>query len=170
MVLWEFEYNDRGDLVHERKLRPDSTLINATRYSYDYKKREVEEIYYREQEEFMERRIYTYSRYKDLQKVRYYDKDGNVQLGWDMNCKKNKGDCRLKSYGESEKYEGSWIYKRDAYGNMLEETRLDREGEVDIKKSYQYTYDSRGNWIERIYFHNGEALEISFREIQYRES
>jgi len=171
MVLWEFAYNDRGDLVHEKKLMSDSTIINATRYSYDYKKWEVEEVYYTEDEEkFMEKRIYTYSRFQDLQKVRYYDRAGNIRLGWDMNCKQNKRDCMLKSYGESERFEGSWIYKRDAYGNMLEETRLDHEGEVDIKKSYQYTYDSQGNWVERIYFFNGEAQEISFREIQYRES
>ncbi|MEL6252365.1 MAG: hypothetical protein AAFR87_10185 [Bacteroidota bacterium] len=171
MVLWEFEYNDQGDLVHEKKLRPDSTIINATRYFYDYKKREVEEVYYKKvQEEFTERRVYKYSRYKDLQKVRYYDMAGNVRLGWDMDCKKNKQDCGLKSYGESEKFEGSWIYKKDKYGNKLEEIRLDREGELDLKKSYQYTYDSRGNWVERIYFFNGEAQEISFREIQYRES
>ena len=171
MVLWEFEYNDQGDLVHEKKLRPDSTIINATRYSYDYKKWEVEEVYYKEEEEkFMERRIYTYSRFQDLQKVRYYDRAGNVTMGWDLDCKKNKQDCKLKSYRESEKFDGSWIYKRDEYGNKLEEIRLDHEGELDLTRSYQYTYDSRGNWVERIYFFNGEAQEISFREIQYRES
>ena len=170
MVLWEFEYNDRGDLVHEKKLRPDSTLINATRYSYDYKKREVEEVSYYEQEEFKERRTYRYNRFKDSQRVRYYDKLGNITLGWDLDCKKNKQDCRLKSYRESAKFDGSWIYKKDEYGNKLEEIRLDHEGELDLKRSYQYTYDSRGNWVKRIYFFNGEAQEISFREIQYRES
>jgi hypothetical protein len=55
----------------------------------------------------------------------------------------------------------------DSHFNIVLDDYFAMNGTPIHHKSYQYTYDAKGNWITRIEFDNNEAFRIKEREIVY---
>ncbi|MET3537704.1 hypothetical protein [Chryseobacterium limigenitum] len=82
-----------------------------------------------------------------------------------------------KNGEQSSKYE--FTYNYDENGSVLTQTDLNENTTIEffpngLKKShqeftYEYIYDSSGNWIRKIIFKNGEKYSESIRKITYFE-
>ncbi len=58
------------------------------------------------------------------------------------------------------------LVKDDRY-NVVQDEGVSDDGQTVSHQSYQYTYDSVGNWIEKIFFDNNKPVKIIEREIGY---
>lgn len=63
-----------------------------------------------------------------------------------------------------------WINKYNDKGNIIEETSFYSSGKVEKKKTYKYDYDSDGNWLTKIEYHNDIPRYYYEREIGYYQS
>jgi len=55
----------------------------------------------------------------------------------------------------------------DNHFNTVENDTFSNDGKPEFQKSYQYTYDSIGNWIEKVEFNNNKPVKVVEREIGY---
>lgn len=60
-------------------------------------------------------------------------------------------------------------YKYDLNGAKTDEIYYDEIGHIKYHHNYEYKYDSKGNWIEKIHFYNGKPSSIIERKIKYYE-
>ncbi|MBI3239350.1 MAG: hypothetical protein HYZ43_11010, partial [Flavobacteriia bacterium] len=62
-------------------------------------------------------------------------------------------------------YTIDFIY--DKRGNIISEKMTHKRTESNYLKTFKYTYDTRGNWINKIEFFNGKDFNKTSRKITY---
>ena len=58
--------------------------------------------------------------------------------------------------------------KRDKFGNLKSLLHLNEQGDTIRFWTYQYLYDSKNNWIQKISYLDDKALNFIKREIKYK--
>ncbi len=82
------------------------------------------------------------------------------------NLKDEKGNVVEATFcGNCTSYTEKFVY--DYENNCIERTQFDAQGNLVFKVDYIYTYDKKGNWINRTTLLNGKLYCVHVREITY---
>ena len=163
-----YQYDKAGHKIAYNTYHTNGELIESWKYVNDNYGREIEVTYYNYKNPTLNQK-FTYQ----------YDKLGNVSTITKINIKtgqpqefwkyiyNNKGLVQiLETYKNS-----TLLYKititYDNYGNEKSLRTIDKEGNFIEEKQYQYTFDSNGNWTERIEYTNLFPKVIYVRDINY---
>lgn len=186
-----FEMDKKGDvkLIRQNKYYPvDTNQLSAGFYVW-YEIENYAKNGDRKQTSFEPKGVkvpairYEFNKYKGLEKTltdplwdtiaRYGDTimfsqsyDPIIYTSAKPNLKDEKGNVveaticdKYTSYTENFAY--------DYENNCVERTQFDAQGNLVFKVDYIYTYDEKGNWINRTTLLNGKLYCVYMREITY---
>ncbi len=129
------EYDTNWNLIFSAYYDADGSVLHSTSYEYNEEYTWMSETFYSGEMLAAER---TYS----------IDADGVTEL------------LTEKTYNE----DGSWIgMEYDLYGNQVIEIQSDAEGNVELDRRYEHTYDAEGNRTLTKTYNNGVLVE----EVEY---
>jgi YD repeat-containing protein len=161
---YKFIYDDNDRLAEKIEIDSKGVKVGLTRYKYDEKGRLIKE----------ETLLDDYSEWYDYS----YDSNGKINVKtWSDS---DEGTLEKVTYVYENKIlakefwenyadgviEGKVTYTYEK-GNEKEVIETDESGSIDTTWSYQYQYDSNGNWIEQIAIIDKEEIYIIEREIEY---
>lgn len=92
--------------------------------------------------------------------ISYYLGDTEILYQYDKN------QYLVKEKHKNEKDAWEVYYSRAKNGNVTEE-QIFRKGILDEKKTFIYTFDEKGNWVERTQYKNRTPVEVTERVIEY---
>jgi len=73
----------------------------------------------------------------------------------------------VKKFDENGKLSHWRDYSYNDKGKLVEEVHRNKKGEVEKKIVYNYEYDDKGNWTERITLVDGKARYVTERDYSY---
>ena len=159
--FYNMSYNDAGYLIEKNRYEPNGQLHSKDKYLYDNNGNMTEHSSYHSNGHLKYKYIYE------------YDKNGN--------------ETKITRYNSKKEIEMNEVYLYDPKSNLLNEMhKYNAEGkksysslylyndEKDITKieslldeKFQYRYDQRKNWIEKISFLDGFPETLTERIIEY---
>lgn len=163
-------YHPREGLVKDEKITFDSTGKTITTYSYGMNRVLTGTV---------EKRVFTAT--STIQEDTY-DRDGfltDYTITHDSaKHLMDKGVFRItyhsvmgadRRYHNEEPGDTEMVHHiiNDSHFNTVEDDEFSNTGKPTLQKSFQYNYDSIGNWIAKIQFNNNKAVKIIEREIVY---
>lgn len=160
-----YKYDEKGKILECTRVNKTISIIQKTtnRYSDEGNIVETKEC----RNGICNRYIYSMDSLgniiKNLQFDRYNTLIQTIKFEYNSNGKMVKEE---RIY-ENEDNIMTITYVYDEQGNKIEEHKTNTDGNLDIKISWEFTYDEKNNWIERIEFINDVPLLITEREIQY---
>jgi hypothetical protein len=164
-----YKYAENGNRTEENSYEADGSLSykygDAPKtYKYDEKGNKIETNIYRSDGSFRHKDKYKYDE-KGYKIERYYsNSDGRVVLVSTSKYDKkgNKIECNGCGWEAEDE-----TYKYDEKGNIIEYKGIFDNGFLLFKKSYEYEFDKRGNWIKQIEFLDGIPTYILERQYEY---
>ena len=165
-----YKYAENGNRTEENSYEADGSLSSkygdapTKTYKYDEKGNKIETNIYRSDGSFRNRDKYKYDE-KGYKIERYYsNSDGRVVLVSTSKYDKkgNKIECNGCGWEAEDE-----TYKYDEKGNIIEYKGIFDNGFLLFKKSYEYEFDKRGNWIKQIEFLDGIPTYILERQYEY---
>lgn len=135
-----FSYDKKGNLTEMKSYNSSGSIDGKATYKYDEKKNKIEEAWYNSEGHFNFKTLYKYDTKDKLVEEKYYD---------------------------GERLYATTTCKYDGKGNFIE--RLGKDEITDYKWTYQYTYDTKGNWIKKVEYLDNNYTYITEREIKYDE-
>lgn len=163
-----YHYDKTGHKIAYNTYHTDGELIESWKYVNDNNGREIEVTYHNYKNPILNQK-FTYQ-YNKLGKIHIITKinlkTGQPQEFWKYTYN-NRGLIQvLENYkNNSLMYKIVIIY--DNFGNEKSMRTTDKEGNFIEEKQYQYTFDSNGNWTERIEYTNLFPKVIYVRDINY---
>lgn len=169
---WNYEYNESNNkkkvsqTVLDEKTGKYREIIRT--YKYNNNKEVIEEnINYFD---FQEPRKYLFEYNKYGKKTKMYRRFGNSKIELYKKFEYNSNGKLLKEliYGGDDKIKLTKKYDYDSNGyikNVEESTSYYKKSKY--QKLYEYSLDSKKNWIEKIEFTNSDYITIKVREIEY---
>ncbi len=177
---------ENGNIYSKRKFKYDKNrnCILIQHYNNDNNLSMYQENKYDEEGNQIERNYYRLDTLKHKDKMKYnngncisvelYNQKGNLTAKYEK-IYDTKGKCiEMKSiiYYDGDKSITTTKYKYDKNENVVESNCYDENGEFRWNSIDKIEYDSKGNWITRIYYHNSEyesniILAYLEREIEY---
>ena len=130
------------------------------------------------------KQIYTYGKYGSVDKKIYIAEDGDTLMfvGIDRTVCDEKGRTTEESFLEpaddGELYpRRRLLHRYDDQGRAVETLYLDSDGHREALRTWQYEYDTKGNWIRQIisYSEGSESdipvktISVTTRKIEYYE-
>lgn len=161
---YKFIYDDNDRLAEKIEIDSKGVKVGLTRYKYDEKGRLIKE----------ETLFDDYSEWYDYS----YDSNGKINVKTWSDSDEGTLEKITYVYEDNilakefwENYadgvlEGKVTYTYEK-GNEKEIIETDASGNIDATWSYQYQYDSNGNWIEQTAIIDKEEIYIIEREIEY---
>ncbi len=166
------KYDDKGNKIEvvaiDNGLFTDKSkkFVKYTRV-FDSKGRVVELINYETSDSIRNKFTFKYDEKSNLSEKLMYSPDGTLNARYtykyDINGNLIEDDILLMPESKSFKRN---TYKYDDRKSLTEKKFFD-VGELDYTLSYQYEYDSNGNWIKVTYSENGTPRIIISRVIEY---
>ena len=160
-----YKYNNKNQKVSEVRYDKDSKVIFSIQYQYEGDNLIVKEVSNGDGEiEYMEKMSYTpkgeleikttLDNFDGTETIERYEYDSKGRKTSRIIEKNNEVSLKVR-------------YKYNDKGLLEELNVIDsKENPVDLR-SYTYTYDEKGNWIEKIITVNSEKKFIEKREITY---
>ena len=159
----KYKYDSKGNIIEQDWFRQDSTLDNKTIFQYDEKGNLIVSNW-----------IGTHSTHKDSMT---YDEMKNISGMWDFQNGKlswhysylydEKHNLTEEIwYSSNEKFYMKYNFKYDDKGNRTEVMWENARG-TKCTWTFQYSFDSKGNWIKSVQYLDGKANYILEREIEY---
>lgn len=186
----------KGEILLEEFYNFDDVLERSNKNSYDNKGRLIESIHYNKDIPELRKYRYTFDKTGQIMNTDYYENDvlnfrkkqeeiktetgseiifSNEREGiWKMNKRilKNKSgkEVKIELY-ENEKVTWQTISEYFENGNLKTRIRINPAGEQSSK--FEYTYDSKNNWIEMysesyVIVHIGKEQNKELRRTEYR--
>ena len=161
----QYKYNSKNQKVTEARYDKDSNIIFTTEYEYDGDNLIIKKVTDKNGEtEYMEKMSYTpkgeleikttLDSFDGTETIERFQYDNNGNKTSRIVEKNNEVSLKVK-------------YKYNDKGLLEELAVIDsKENPVDTR-AYTYTYDEKGNWIEKLITINGERKFIEKREITY---
>lgn len=145
---WVYQY-DNGNLIEGNgyRLNGDSSLIEKKTYKYDDRNNRIEECCYNSDGSLLLKFTYIYD-----------DKNNRIE-----ECEYNfDGSLKEKTTYKYDNMQN--LIKKDGYITDKDETYI-----VTYEYDFEYDYDEKGNWTQKISFYNDVPQVITEREYEYYE-
>lgn len=165
---WIWEYDERGNNIKRSRYLGDGSLFTASILYYDDKDQIISRKDFRNPDNAL---------FDSL--VMVYDEKGR-QIKEEKHGYYGHYSTTTLEYAEKEELPGS-IYLYDDMGelnniiqmeynnyDLLEEARqLNADSVLVATVRLEYEYDSKGNWIKKVQFYNGDPISYQERRIIY---
>lgn len=190
----EFKY-DKKDLLIERSVYNDlDSLVQLSKIQHDDEGRPIstlhqdgdgylgsrEEVDYNDENLMETTHIYNKDNRLIRKKIQYLDRRGLPKETKLFNESNEVINHRKESYGDNRLLEQFKVFSSneepimevkfsyDPAGNILSQEAVDMTtGEFYLPVTYQYEFDSKGNWIKRVQFLGDSPMYVVEREIEY---
>jgi hypothetical protein len=190
-------FNNKGNIVEENIYRSVDYLCYKIIYNYDNYGLKKEKLTYYLDGKLREKEIYEYDSEGKIILEKTYNSEGKYTYRCDFKYENgNVIETKMfefEYYANSFNYNGKYTSNYDEYNNLVEINSYDfnnklmykrfykydnklniiEESYNDVQESdirtttYQFEFDSKGNWIRRIDFSNTIPEYIVEREIEY---
>jgi YD repeat-containing protein len=165
-----YVYDDAGNLLEEYYYESDSIATTKYVYEYDEKGNRIGSKTYEPLDSLTHRRIFKYDGLQRRIETTLKDAENNILRKWWFTYDKNNNLIEQKEYSGSNESTTKTTFKYDKFGNTTETVFYDAEDEVELKFNYEYTYDTNGNWVKRVYSKNDVPSFILERIMEYYEN
>ena len=190
--ILHYIYNQNGKITDEKLVTPAGFPVSDVEYQYDKNQNVVEKrfidahgkIIVQVKSNFESNKLIEElqldSMAHQIGKIRYsYNKDGlNIEMTsyspQDKMVKRtrysylaNRQVGQTSLYNEHDELSSKIIYKYDNQGNMILKQTLNQPGEITEKRTFNYKYDNRHNWIFRYEYLNDRVEDILSRKLEY---
>lgn len=165
---WIYEYNDKGFLTNRICFKPDGSQYWKQSFNYDAMGNLIEEIWYTPEGVQNWKLTYGYDNQGNKIEEINYDEKGSLyeKQTYSYDEKGNKIEANNYDSDLSLSWKQTFLY--DDKRNIVEKNWYNFEGSVfNIKTTFEYEYDEKGNWIRRIDSFNGIPEYILEREFEY---
>lgn len=192
---WRFHYDKKGRRQISAKCYEAQDIEeDSTSYVYDKKGNPVEYIHYTTDGKIKFRTVSKFNKKGNMVEEKVFDDKNLLKKSSKFRYKKNKL-IEGQSFDSSGKLLIRSLYSYDKKGNMQKMTMADgknnpisqgiysynkdgfvhtellkRPGYTDLLLEYIYVVDVNGNWTQRIMLSEGEAFQITIRQIEYFEN
>lgn len=158
-VKCTYKYDEQGNLI-------DWNTFNEFGYKYDEQGNVIDWNAFNEFGKLINKTIYKYDDIGNQIEMKWYDSDGNILARHTYNYD-DKGNKIEVNWHTPTAFIPRFIYKYDYHRNIIEEYIYNSEGSLDLKKSYEYEYDNKSNWIKKIVYIDNFPAYILERKIVY---
>lgn len=166
-IKWEIKssyiLDAKGNKIEKNNYGSYGEMISKSKYKYDSKSNLVEEKIYDTNGSLFNTRTFKYDGRGSLVE------EENLGLGDSKHTYKydSKGNLIESISITTEKFEYKFTYIVDDKGNVIEETYYTSSENFPHKTTYQYQYDSIGNWIKKDTFNGDIQTGTIERKIEY---
>lgn len=162
-----FKYDSEGNRTEQRYYDENGELEEISILKYDSENNLVEINYYNGVDELIDKWILKYNSEGNRTEEAGYDKDGNLTNRWTLKYTNGKL-IEIKRFDEANVYQNHLSYEYHSDKNTIETKfyKSDKKN-AEFKAKRLSKYDSKGNWIEAIYFKNGEPEYLVERTFKY---
>lgn len=137
----QYEYDDVGNKIKESFSGPDGKLLGSAEYRYD------------ENGNLLEIKGFEEDGTLSFVNAYEYDSQNRVTL-----------EIRRAPY-ENIQYKNFYTY--NDRGEVIEELMYDERGRLSFFSHYEFSYDDKGNWIQKIEFKDYRPTLLIERKITY---
>ena len=162
-----FKYDSSGNKIEMRYFQKDGSEKSRTTYVYDENKKLVEESLYRS-DNLIQKYVYLYDENGNIYCKNNYGSDGitiTTQNFYKYDPRGNKISEEIKT--KDNKYNWKITQKYDNHNNEVEYTYYGSDTNSTTKWTYEYIYDTHGNWTTKIRYSNGLVNGKLERIIEY---
>ncbi|ATA75302.1 MULTISPECIES: sugar-binding protein [Capnocytophaga] len=161
-------YDQKGNKIAFRGYNSQGAIFEVYAYKNNDKGQEIEEVCVQTEQSTCGK--YTHE-YDDAGRVSKLCRYVSTRSSKPDNCETYSYDAEGRMV-EAILYQGERliykvVFEYDSSGNITTQTKYDRLGLMLDEVAYVYTYDKRGNWIERVEYVDGIARYMVLREVQY---
>lgn len=150
---FSYKYDDKGNRTEGKMYFNDGDYLLTT---YDDKGVITGGHLYQNKTQFELKVVYN----DDGDLIEYYLQDTEIFYKYDKNHN------LVEENHKKGKENWDILYSRAKNGNVTEE-QIYRKGILDEKYTFVYTFDEKGNWVERTQYINRNPVEITERVIEY---
>ena len=163
-----YVYDNKGFKTAYNSYSPTGELNDSYLYKNDIKGRMIEEIWIKKDKSFGSKYTYEYDKLGKLSKMCQYTNSEN-QVD---NCTTYKYDklgriSEMEIFGSNNAPTRRTVITYDDKGNEKEIKYYDGKGTFLEERNYEYKFDDKGNWVERIEYINQFPKGFLEREITY---
>ncbi len=161
-----YTYDEAARLLARTTYNPDGTIHLKRECSYDDKGNVTCQTRHGIG---LSEDIQLYNAKRDLLEDVTYGIDGNLVTKWVYHYNAKGTLVGAVGYKEGGAFVDRQVYAYDDRGNRTEVAFYNEDGSLRNKWIFSYEYDSVGNWVKKIEFHNSrtEPREITYRTITY---
>lgn len=168
MLKYTYVYDPSGNKVSYNCYKPTGELVETYAYKNDNKGRMIEEILTKQDNSFAARYTYKYDTTGFISEVCHYTKEeDNLSSCLRFKNTKRGIPLEMETYDSRGRLTKKIVYKYDDKGNETSIETFDGAGKPIEKKEYTYTFDDKGNWVERVEYVNHFPRVFIEREITY---
>jgi hypothetical protein len=159
-------YDNRNNIIEIRQLGPDGR--RKTLNKYDRQNRLIKSDFYYPDSVMSGRIPNKYGKEGDKYMVSYNATPTGLKKVFYTNFNAHRNvidESSIDSSGRKVHWRRTICDNKD---NVIEEDTYDTTGTtITHKITYQYVYDTTGNWTEKATFSNGEKMSVENRKIEY---
>jgi hypothetical protein len=134
-------FDSAGHIVEEEMFKPDNSLGVRMTFVYDESGNKIEECKYTDNGKLSIRSVFKYDKNRNkIEEIMYNSEGGQIVR---------------------------WVSKYDAKGRQIEEDYYNAKNQLEAKETYQYQFDSKGNWTQQIIFEDDTPKYVIRRELIY---
>ncbi len=180
---YQYWYNEKGKLIDKAIYRFNQGLVKDEKITYDSSGKKVEIFSYAPHKVLTGTVVKSSFNLTHTEQEDTYDGDGLLtdytishfdaekhlldKGVFHISYKRRVGDDRKLHNTEPGDTVMVHHIINDEHFNIVEDDNFSNNGKTKSQKSYRYTYDNIGNWVEKIEFNNNNPIKIEEREIGY---
>lgn len=168
IAIYTRSYDKSGNIIEENEYRKENVPVKIISRTFDQRNlKQTEQITeFNKWDTLSYKKDFTYDSNHNLVEEKEYDSDTvsmkTTNTYFEGGQLKETRSIPMGSY-----YSVIITQKFNKKGDLTEHSREPKDGTDKDIWTYKYTYDSNGNWIEKIEFKNGKPLRMVKRSIQY---
>lgn len=166
----------RLDFLNGKNNKPSDKFIydskgnleGTNKFIYNKNDLIVESIYYNSEGKEEGKIKNKYDEKNNLIELIYIDKDNEAshhKRTFKFNSK--NFNTEINEFDWEGSLEMKYIYDYDSHGNVIEDYKYKSDGSLYEKRTYEYSFDEKGNWIKKVITKNDKPEFVIFREIEY---
>ncbi len=162
-----YEYDTNGRKVRTIRKNGKGEKIQKVEFERDQKGRVTQELHLTSSGSLQRRTKYMRDDKGRIARKTHYD-DRGTETGHSDYAYNGEGDrTQVKKFDENGKLSHWRDYSYNSKGELVEELHRNKKGEVVKKILYNYEYDEKGNWTERITLVDGDPRFVTERDYSY---
>ena len=163
-----YVYDNKGFKTAYNSYSPTGELNDSYLYKNDIKGRMIEEIWIKKDKSFGSKYTYEYDKLGKLSKMcQYTNSENQVDNCTTYNYDKLGRISEMEIFGSNNAPTRRTVITYDDKGNEKEIKYYDGKGTFLEERNYEYKFDDKGNWVERIEYINQFPKGFLEREITY---
>ncbi|MBP5455630.1 MAG: hypothetical protein J6Y37_03960 [Paludibacteraceae bacterium] len=190
-----YTYNQHDTLTIETSYDAEGEISEKSVYTYDEKGRVAQVVIFNNTDNLTGSRLYEYDDKTNTSTICAYSPRGRLLNKAENKLDRNGNPAEFKLYNEENQLVNyrkevhakdgqlkmltiltpsaqivmTVTFQYDKNGNLLLQEGSDENGERFIPKRYEYKFDEKGNWTQKIEYEGDEAKTVTERQIEYYE-